>query len=158
LEQACRTRDEIDRLEAAMEGQPYTVLGSAKQVLQGGRRDRGRLVQGPTWVPTGAEGQTMSYNVLPIFPMVVQLTNGKLAQVSDAVASGMIARGEARPVCIHVLTGPAACADVVMDDPLWVNVYNLAGFPVDAHLGGTETDWCPNQGGILALNERLTPR
>lgn len=32
LEQACRTRDEIDRLEAAMEGQPYTVLGSAKQV------------------------------------------------------------------------------------------------------------------------------
>jgi hypothetical protein len=32
LEQACRTRDEIDRLEAAMERQPYTVLGSAKQV------------------------------------------------------------------------------------------------------------------------------
>lgn len=32
LEQACRTPDEIDRLEAAMEGQPYTVLGSAKQV------------------------------------------------------------------------------------------------------------------------------
>lgn len=32
LEQACRTRAEIDRLEAAMEGQPYTVLGSAKQV------------------------------------------------------------------------------------------------------------------------------
>ena len=33
LEQACRTRDEIDRLdlEAAMEGQPYTVLGSAKR-------------------------------------------------------------------------------------------------------------------------------
>ncbi len=32
LEQVCRTRDEIDRLEAAMEGQPYTVLGSAKQL------------------------------------------------------------------------------------------------------------------------------
>ena len=31
LEQACRTRDEIDRLETAMEGQPYTVLGAAKQ-------------------------------------------------------------------------------------------------------------------------------
>ena len=32
LEQACRTRDEIDRLEQAMEGQPYVVMGSAKQV------------------------------------------------------------------------------------------------------------------------------
>ena len=32
LEQACHTRDEIDRLEAAMEGQQYTVLGSARQV------------------------------------------------------------------------------------------------------------------------------
>ncbi|WP_373198757.1 hypothetical protein [Mycobacterium marinum] len=32
LEQACQTRDEIDRLDAAMQGEPYTVLGSAKQV------------------------------------------------------------------------------------------------------------------------------
>jgi hypothetical protein len=32
LEQACRTRDEIDRLDVEMEGQPYTVLGSARQV------------------------------------------------------------------------------------------------------------------------------
>lgn len=32
LEQACRTRDELDHLEKAMEGEPYVVLGSAKQV------------------------------------------------------------------------------------------------------------------------------
>jgi hypothetical protein len=33
LEQACRTRDEIDRLEAGMEGQPLTVAGSKDQLV-----------------------------------------------------------------------------------------------------------------------------
>jgi hypothetical protein len=32
LEQACRTRDEIDRLELEMAGEPYIVQGSASQV------------------------------------------------------------------------------------------------------------------------------
>jgi hypothetical protein len=33
VEQACRTRDEIDRLEAGMDGQPLTVAGSKDQLV-----------------------------------------------------------------------------------------------------------------------------